>query len=134
MPSTLTRKFPHNLSFLFLKCDASSHKLSAYVVEYFYDHLCKATTDFVYGQNISDEHPALELILYLETTAYNILSGLKLGQHVMFSILRWENKLNCRPNLEVDAPYLLCFTFLTQFPRMSLRLFPMLILWDECVI
>ena len=107
MPSTLTRKFPHNLSFLFLKCDASSHKLSPYVLEYFYDHLCKATTDFLYEQNISDEHPALELLHYMETTAYNNLSGFILGQHLMYSILRWENMLNCRPSLVVDATYFL---------------------------
>ena len=53
----------------------------------------------------------MELLHFLETRAYNNLSGFKLGQHVMFSILRWENKLNCRPNLEVDAPYLLWFHF-----------------------
>ena len=111
MPSTLTRKFPHNLSFLFLKCDASSHKLSAYVVEYFYDHLCKATTDILSGQNISDEHPALELLHYLETIAYNKFSGFNLGQRFMYSVLRWENVLNSRPSLKVDVPYLLRIHF-----------------------
>ena len=57
-------------------------------VDHFYNHLCKATADFLYGQNISGEHPSLELFHYLETTVYNKLSGSKLGRHVMYSILR----------------------------------------------
>ena len=89
----------------------SSHDVSEYITNHFYDHLCKATTGFLDGQNASDDHPALELLHYLETTAYKNLSRSKLGQHVIYSILRWENMLNCRPSLEVDAPYLLWFHF-----------------------
>ena len=104
---TLSCKLPPNLSFLFPKFWRSSRDLSGYISNHFYDHLCKATTDFLYKQDISDEHPALEFLRYLETTAYDTLSGFILGRNVMYCILRWENMLNCHPSLEVDASYLL---------------------------
>jgi len=80
--------------------DVVYHDLSDYIVCHFYDHLCKATTDFLYEQNISDEHPASELLHFLETTAYNNLSRFNLGRPVMYSILQWENMLDCRSSLE----------------------------------
>ena len=101
---------PHLSSLFFLNL-IFSHDLSEYITDHFYDHLCNATTDFLYEQGISNEHPALELLHYLETTAYDDLSEFKLGRHVMYSILRWANMLICHPSLEVDAPYLLCFHF-----------------------
>ena len=56
---------------------------------------------FLHAQNISDDHPAVELFHYLETTAYYKLSGYILARHIIYAILRWANMLNHR--LEVGA-------------------------------
>ena len=51
----------------------------------------------------------MKLLRFLESTAYDNLSRFTLGRNVIHSILRWANMLDCRPSLEVDAPYLLWF-------------------------
>jgi hypothetical protein len=71
-----------------------------------YDHLCAATTDFLYAQNISDDHPAVEILRDLEITAYYVdenSSGYNLARRIIQVILRWADMLNCR--LKVDMPY-----------------------------
>ena len=108
----------------------SSHDLSNYVSLHFYDHLCAATL-VLYDQNISDDHPALEFLHDLETTAYYVdinSAGYicTLARFVIEAILRWANMLNCR--LKVGAPSAMYYCFFpTKLPR--------LIWWnDECVI
>ena len=88
----------------------SSHDLSDYVNIYFYNHLCAATTVFLSAQNISDDHPAVEILRDLETTAYCVNENsssyvLWLAGCIMQVTLRWANMLNCR--LKVAAPYIL---------------------------
>jgi hypothetical protein len=82
--------------------------LSDYADLHFYNHLCAATTVFLYGQNISDDHPAVEILHDLETSAYHVdknSSGyiLRLARCIIKVILRWANMLNCR--LKVATPY-----------------------------
>ena len=75
---------------------------------HFYDHLCAATTVFLYGQNISDDYPTVEILHDLETTAYYVdenSSSHILARHIIQAILRWANMLNCDP--KVGAPYVL---------------------------
>ena len=83
----------------------SSHdELSDYVYSHFYDHLCAATTVFLYAQNISDDHPAVEILHDLESTVYYNLP-VRLARCIIQAILMWANMLNYR--LEVGAPALL---------------------------
>ena len=70
------------------------------------DHLYAATTVFLHAQNISDDHPAVEILHDLETIAcYNLLG--RLARCIIQAILRWADMLNCR--LKVGAPYVLWF-------------------------
>jgi hypothetical protein len=69
---------------------------------------------FLYAQKISDDHPAVEILHDLETTAYyvdNNPSGhiLRLARCIIQAILRWTDMLNCR--LKIGAPYVLWFHF-----------------------
>ena len=114
MTLTFSRRFPSQFELSFSKFRCSSHELSDYVFSYFYDHLCAATTDFLYAQNISDDHPAVEILHDLETTTYHvdkILSGyiLRLARWIIQVILRWANMLYCR--LKVGRPYVLWLHF-----------------------
>ena len=80
---------------------------------------------FLYAQNIPDDHPAIEVLHDLETTAYYIdgdLPGYNLA--IVQVILRWANMLNSR--LKVVRPMYCGFTFLTRLPRVWLFLFPTL--------
>ena len=91
----------------------SSNDLSDYVNFHFYNHLCAATTVFLSAQNISDDHPAVEILHGLETTTYCLnenSSGyvLRLARCIIQAILGWANMLNGR--LKV-APYVLSFHF-----------------------
>ena len=62
--------------------------------------------DFLYAQNISDDHPAVEILHDLEATAYyGEYSGYTLGRHFIRAILKWANMLKYR--LKVGAPYVL---------------------------
>jgi hypothetical protein len=84
-----------------------------YVDRHLYDHLCAATTGFlrVHARNISDDHPAVEILHDLETTAYYVdesKSG-RLARSIVHVILRWTDMLNCR--LTVGGPYVLWFHF-----------------------
>ena len=91
----------------------SSHDLADYVKYHFYEHLCAATPVYYYLQNISDEHPALEILHDLETTAYRVdeslsdASASRLARCIIQDILRWTNILDC--HLKVGVPYVLCF-------------------------
>jgi hypothetical protein len=67
-----------------------------------------------FTQNVSDDHPAVEILHDLEMTAYYVdenSSGyiLRLARSIIDAILSWANMLNCR--LEVGAPYVLWFQF-----------------------
>jgi hypothetical protein len=67
-------------------------------------------------QNISDDHPAVEFLNDLETTAYYVdenSSGYILVRRIIHPILRWANLLNCRLKVRCS----LCNFFLTQLPR-----------------
>jgi len=80
--------------------DIQSHDLSDYVNFHFYGHLCAATTIFLYARNISDDHPAVEILHDLETTAYYVDKNssdfvLMLARCIIRAILRWTNMLNC---------------------------------------
>jgi len=82
--------------------DLQSHDLSQYVHLHFYNHLCAATTVFLSGQNISGDHPAVEILHDLETMAYHDYVNekssdyiLNLAQCIITAILRWANMLNC---------------------------------------
>ena len=89
------------------------NNLPAYVDDNFYDHLCAATKGFFSARNISDDHPAVEIIYDLETKAYcvdeNSSEYYILKRYIIQAILRWLNILNCR--LKVGAPYILWFHF-----------------------
>ena len=79
---------------------------------HFYDHLCAATTVFLYAQNISDDHPAVGILRDLETTAYYVdedMSGHILMRRIIQAILKWADMLNCC--LKVGVPYVLWFNF-----------------------
>jgi hypothetical protein len=81
---------------------------------------------FLHAQNISDDHPAVEFLHELESTAYFVdknLSGYILARCIIQAILGWANMLNC---LNVGALYVLLF-FLTQLSRVWLSLFPTLV-------
>ena len=54
------------------------------------NHLCEATTVFLHSKNISDDHPALEMLHDLETTTYYNLP-VKLEQCITQAILRWAD-------------------------------------------
>ena len=97
-----------------MKIWRSSHELSDYVYSHFYDHLSAATTVFLYEQNISDDHPAVEILHDLETTAYFVDENwsvyiLRLARLIIQAILRWADMLNYR--LKVGALYVLWFHF-----------------------
>ena len=88
---------------------SSSRDLSVYASLHFYDHLCAATTVFLDAQNISDDHPAVEIFHDLETKVYYFdenLSGhiMELARHIMHAILRWTDMLNC--HMKVGEPVL----------------------------
>jgi Ser/Thr protein kinase RdoA (MazF antagonist) len=64
----------------------------------------------LYAQNISDDHPAVEMLRDLENTTYRVdnnSSGyiLRLAHSIIHVILRWADMLNC--NLKVVLPYVL---------------------------
>ena len=89
---------------------------------------------FLYAQNISDDHPAVQFLHDLETTAYCVdknSSGyiLRLAQCIIQAILRWANKLDLNCRLKVGAPYVLWFQLSVseRLPRVWLSLFPALI-------
>ena len=69
--------------------------------------LCEATTVFLNAQNISGDHPALEILHDLETITYYIDESLsdRLSRHIVQDILRWANMQNC--SVKVGAPYIL---------------------------
>ena len=64
---------------------------------------------FLYPQYISDDHPAVEILHVMETTAYyaDKNSGYALRQYIIRDILRWANTI-C---LKVGALYVLWFHF-----------------------
>ena len=110
LPLTLRSRFSPNLNSHFLKFWRSSHHLSDYVYSHFYDHLCAATTVFLSARNITDDHPAVEILHDLENTAYLVDENLSeyysiLTRYIIQAILRWLSMLNCR--LKVGAPYVL---------------------------
>jgi hypothetical protein len=79
-----------------------------------YNHLYAATTYFFTAQNISDNHPAVEILSDLEARPYyldkNLLGQkLHLARRTFLAILRWADMLKCR--LKVGAPYVLWFHF-----------------------
>ena len=82
---------------------SSSHELSDYAKLHLYDHLCAATTDFLYAHNISDDHPAVEFLHDLENTAYYVAanSGCSPEQYIIQAILRWADML--KYSLKVGA-------------------------------
>ena len=89
------------MSSRYSKFRRSSYDISDYINFHFYNHLCAATTVFLYAQNISDDHPALEILHDLETTAYYAnenSSGhiLWLARCIIQAILRWASMLNSR--------------------------------------
>ena len=119
--------FPPNLTFHFLNFDVSSHEVFEYVYLHFYDHLCAATRVFIHGKNIPDDHPAVEILRDLETTAYHVdenVSGYIIMRRIIQAILKWADMLNYR--LKVGTPYV-SFAFLTRLPRVWLFLFLILI-------
>ena len=62
--------------------------------------------DFLHPQKISDDHPAIELLHGLETTAYHVVkssSGYPLVRCIIYAILRWANML--KRHLKVGALY-----------------------------
>ena len=70
--------------------------------------------DFLHVQNISDDHPAVQVLHELEAKAYYV--DINLSHHTLAlvlrtfqDILRWANMLNRR--LKVGALYLLWFHF-----------------------
>ena len=86
--------------------------------------------DCLCGQNISDDHPAEQILHDLESTAYyvgeNSLSYIrKLARGIIHVILRWAEMHCCR--LKVGAPYVLCFHLSDKLPRVRLPMFPTLI-------
>ena len=122
--------FPPNLTFHFLNFDVSSHEVFEYVYLHFYDHLCAATSIFLHGGSIPDDHPAVEVLRDLETTAYHVdenVTGYIIMRRIIQAILKWADMLNCR--LKVGTPYVsyCSFAFLTRLPRVWLFLFPILI-------
>ena len=66
--------------------------------------------DFFHAQNISSDHPAVEILRDLEATTYHVDKNI-LGQkfdlalHIFDAILRWAEMLKCR--LKVGVPYVL---------------------------
>ena len=94
---------------------------------HFHGHLYAATRVFLNARNIPEDHPAVEILKDMETTAYYVdrnSSGYILAQHIFQAILGWKDMLN--HYLKVGAPFVLWF-FLTQHFRVLLSLFPMLI-------
>ena len=79
--------------------------------------------------NISDDHPAVEILRDLENTAYYIYKNLsgyifRLARCIIQTVLRWANMLNSGLEVGVRPMY---FFFLTQLPRVRLVLFLTLI-------
>ena len=115
MPLTFSRRFPPiQVRALISYFRLSSHELSEYVCSHFYDHLCAATTGFLHAQNISDNHPAVEILCDMEITAYYVDKNssvyiLRLARCIILDILRWADMLNSC--LKVCAPYLLWIFF-----------------------
>ena len=115
MPLTLNRRSSAQFELSFSQFWHSSNELSDYVDIHFYDHLCAATTVFLYAQNISDDHPAVEILHDLETAAYSSyyvgknLSGDILARRIIQAIFKWTNMLKCR--LKVGARDVLWFSF-----------------------
>ena len=69
---------------------------------------------FLHGQNISDDHPAVEILHDLETTSYYVDENLpfytvKLANRIIHVVLRWADMLNYR--LEVGVPYVMWSPF-----------------------
>ena len=65
---------------------------------------------FFSGQDISDNHPAVEILHDLETISYYVDKNssdyvLRLARYIIQAILRWADMLNCR--LKVGTPYVL---------------------------
>ena len=92
--------------------------LSDYVDRHFYDHICAATTAF-FAKNISNNHPAVEFLHDLETTAYYVdenSSGYILARRMIQSILSWANGLYRHLTWKVGAPYVLWFHFSDTTP------------------
>ena len=83
--------------------------------------------DSLYARNISDDHPAVQILHDLETKSYYVdedMPGYILARQFIGTILRWAGMLGCR--LMVRCMY--CgFAFLTQLPRVWLSLIPTLI-------
>ena len=67
---------------------------------HFYSHLCAATAALVYAQNISNDHPAVEIFHDLETRTYYVqnLTG-HLEQRIIHTILKWTTNM-----LDLDSP------------------------------
>jgi hypothetical protein len=99
--------FPPILGFHFFNYDVSSPEVFEYVYLHFYDHLCAATSGFLHVRNIPDDHPAVEILHDLETTAYHVdesLSGYIIMRRIIQAILKWADMLNCR----LKVCYALC--------------------------
>ena len=80
---------------------------------HFYSHLCAATAALVYAQNISNDHPAVEIFQDLETRTYYVqnLTG-HLEQRIIHTILKWATNVLClNSRMKVGAPNLLPFFF-----------------------
>ena len=92
----------------------SGSDLVNYVDRHFCGHLYATTTVFLHAQNISEDHPALEILHDLETTSFSVdknlsFSTLEMAQRIIHVILRWTDMLNCR--LKVGVAYVLWFPF-----------------------
>ena len=92
-------------------CRSSRDLVDYYIDLHFYGHLCAATTVFLDAQDISDEHPAIEILHDLETLTYSVDKDSPFfifmqAQHIIIHvILRWADMLNC--HLKVGVPYVL---------------------------
>jgi len=100
--------------------DLQSDELSEYVNRHLDGHLRAATTVFLYARNISDHHPAVEILRDLEscveTTAYYVdknSSGYILALCIIQVILKWGNMLIC--HLKVGAGYCALCTVVSLF-------------------
>ena len=76
-------------------------------------NLCAATSVSLSARNISDDHPAVQILHDLETTTYYVdenWSGNNMARCIIQAILKWTNMLYCC--LKVTVPYVYCgFTF-----------------------
>ncbi|KAF8816499.1 hypothetical protein BYT27DRAFT_7182055 [Phlegmacium glaucopus] len=78
--------------------DLRSNELPKYAQDNLYQHLCAATEDFLSGENIPGDHPAVQLFNTLDSTTYYdahrscFMSSL--AEYAFRSVLRWADMLN----------------------------------------